>query len=76
MFNLGTGIPNSVLDVIHTTEKVTGKAVAYQIYPRRQGDVVQAYADPQKAKEILGRQASKTLEDAIRDMWRFETKGI
>jgi UDP-glucose 4-epimerase len=61
-----------VLDVIHSTEKVTGKKVAYEIVARREGDVVQAYADPKKSSEMLDWHPNYSLEDAIQDMWRFE----
>ena len=70
IYNLGTGTGYSVLDMVKAFEKVTGKKVPYQIAPRRPGDIATCYADPQKAKEELGWEATKTLEDMCRDAWR------
>jgi len=53
---------------------VSGEKLNYKIAERRSGDVVAAYADTQKANKILGWQAEKTLEDAMRDAWRWEKK--
>jgi len=74
VFNLGTGTGSTVLEVIQAFEKVSGEKLNYKIAERRSGDVVAAYADTQKANKILGWQAEKTLEDAMRDAWRWEKK--
>lgn len=71
IYNLGTGIGYSVLDMVQAFEKVTGKKVPYRIAPRRQGDIATCYADPKKAKEELNWKAEKTLEDMCRDSWNY-----
>ncbi|MDI9257754.1 UDP-glucose 4-epimerase GalE [Flavobacterium sedimenticola] len=73
-FNLGTGKGSSVLEVIQTFEKVTGQKLAYKIVDRRPGDVIQAYASTQKAKQVLGWQTELSLEDALASAWKWEQK--
>ncbi|MDO5022483.1 MAG: UDP-glucose 4-epimerase GalE [Eubacteriales bacterium] len=70
--NLGTGQGYSVLDIVNAFEKVNGVKVPYVIAPRRAGDVATVYANPTKAKEVLGWEAEKTLEDMCRDSWRWQ----
>lgn len=72
IFNLGTGQGNSVLEVIKTFEKVVGQDLDYRIGPRRPGDVVKVYADVSKANEQLGWKTGLSLEDALKDAWRWE----
>lgn len=72
VFNLGTGKGNSVLDVITTFENVTGQKLNYKIVGRREGDVVEAYADTTKAKNVLGWQTELTLDDALLSAWKWE----
>ncbi len=72
VFNLGTGVGYSVLDIVKTFECVNGLTLPYVIDPRRPGDVAACYADPKKAKEGLGWQAEKTLADMCRDAWRWQ----
>lgn len=72
VFNLGTGKGSSVFEVIKTFEQVTGKKVSHQIGPRRKGDVVATYAAVNKANDILGWKAEKTLADALNDAWRWQ----
>jgi UDP-glucose 4-epimerase len=74
IYNLGTGTGYSVLDMVKAFEKTTGKKVAYKIAPRRAGDIATCYADPQKAKEELGWETTKTLEDMCRDSWNYIEK--
>ena len=74
IYNLGTGIGYSVLDMVKAFEKTTGKKVAYRIAPRRQGDIATCYSDPKKAKEELHWQAEKTLEDMCKDSWHYMEK--
>ena len=71
IYNLGTGIGYSVLDMVKAFEKVTGKKVPYKMVERRAGDIASCYADPKKAKEELGWQANKTLEDMCQDSWNY-----
>ena len=71
--NLGTGQGYSVLDMVHSFEKVTGKPIPYKIMPRRPGDIDECYADPSSAKEILGFKAEKNIDDMCRDAMRWQT---
>lgn len=71
IYNLGTGTGYSVLDMVKVFEKVTGKKVAYQFAPRREGDIATCYANPQKAREELGWEATKTLDDMCLDSWNY-----
>ncbi len=73
-FNLGTGTGSSVLEVIHAFEKISGQKVQYKIVDRREGDVVQAYANTDKAREILGWNTELSLEDALASAWKWEQK--
>ena len=74
IFNLGTGVGYSVLDIVKTFSKVNNVEIPYQIKPRRAGDIAECYADPTKAKEVLGWTAEKTLEDMCRDSWNWQKK--
>ncbi len=73
VFNLGTGVGYSVLDIVKAFEKANDITIPYVIKPRRDGDVAQCYADPVKAKEKLNWQAEKTLEDMCKDSWRWQS---
>lgn len=73
-FNLGTGKGYSVLDMIKTFEKVSEKSVPYEIAPRRSGDIATCFADPSKAAEVLGWKARFSLEEMLRDTWRWQSK--
>jgi UDP-glucose 4-epimerase len=70
-YNLGTGVGYSVLDVVNTFMKATGKNVPYKIVERRAGDLPAFYADSTKAEEELGWKAEKSLEDMCRDSWHY-----
>lgn len=72
IYNLGTGVGYSVLEMIHTFESVNGIKVNYQIEERRKGDIATCYSNPQKAKEELGFICERTLEDMVRDAWNYE----
>lgn len=74
-YNLGTGIGYSVLDMVKAFEKATGQKVAYQIAPRRAGDIATCYSNPQKAEKELHWKAQKSLEDMCKDSWRFIQNG-
>lgn len=71
IYNLGTGTGYSVLDMVMAFEKSTGKDVPYIIAPRRSGDIATCFADPKKAREELGWEATKSLEDMCRDSWNY-----
>jgi UDP-glucose 4-epimerase len=73
-FNLGTGTGSSVLEVIHAFEKVSGKKLNYQIVGRREGDVIEAYANTEKANTILGWKTEASLEEALLSAWNWENK--
>ena len=73
VFNLGTGVGYSVLDMVHTFREVNGVDVPYRIVDRRPGDLAVCYADPAKSAEILGWQAEHTLADMCRDSWRWQS---
>ena len=73
-FNLGTGTGSSVLEVITAFEKVSGQKLNYQIVGRRAGDITEAYANTDKANDILGWKAASSLEDCLASAWRWEQK--
>jgi UDP-glucose 4-epimerase len=72
VFNLGTGTGSSVLEVIKAFEKVSGQKLPYRIVGRREGDVVSAYANIEKANTILGWKTQSTLEESIESAWKWE----
>lgn len=74
VFNLGTGKGSSVLEVIQSFERVSGKKLNYKIVDRRPGDVIKAYADTTKANEVLGWKAQYTLDQAMKSAWDWEQK--
>ena len=70
--NLGTGTGFSVKEIIATAEKVTGKTAPVTFGPRRAGDAVALYADPSKARAVLGWVAQhKDPESIIRSAWNW-----
>ena len=71
-FNLGTGKGSSVLEVVKTFEKVTGKPLNYKIAPRREGDIITAFADTKKAKKGLGWETKLNLEEALASSWKWQ----
>lgn len=74
VYNLGTGKGYSVFEIVAAFEKVSGKKVPYQIVERRPGDIASCYADPKKAKEVLGWAAEKGIEEMCRDACRWQVK--
>lgn len=70
-YNLGTGNGYSVLDIVKAFEDANSINVPYQIDPRRPGDIAVCYANPKKAYRELGFKAEKTLDDMMRDSWKF-----
>ena len=73
IFNLGTGTPYSVLEIVHAFESSTGVKLNYKIGDRRPGDLPDSWADATKAKEVLGWEAAKSLEDMCRDSWNWQS---
>nr|WP_319216229.1 UDP-glucose 4-epimerase GalE [uncultured Trichococcus sp.] len=72
IYNLGTGVGYSVLDLVHNFEEANGVEIPYVIVDRRPGDVATCYADATKAQEALGWTAQKTLADMCRDSWNWQ----
>ena len=73
-FNLGTGKGSSVLEVINSFEKVSDKKLPYKIMPRREGDITEAYANTNKANDVLGWKAELSLDEAMASAWKWEQK--
>ncbi|NBL00657.1 MAG: UDP-glucose 4-epimerase, partial [Erysipelotrichia bacterium] len=71
--NLGTGTGYSVLDVVKAFEKASGKEVPYKLCERRAGDIAKCYANPSYAKEVLGWEAKRTIEQMCEDSWRWQS---
>jgi len=71
--NLGTGTGYSVLDMVKAFENASGREVPYCIAPRRAGDIAKCYADPAYAKEVLGWEAQKGIEEMCQDTWRWQS---
>lgn len=74
IYNLGTGIGYSVLDVVKNFEKATGKTVPYVMKERRPGDTAEVYCDPSKALEELGWKAENGIFEMCRDSWNWQVK--
>jgi UDP-glucose 4-epimerase len=74
VFNLGTGKGSSVMEVIQSFERVSDTKLNYKIAGRREGDVVAAYADTNKANKDLGWSAELSLDDAMSSAWKWEQK--
>ena len=73
VFNLGTGTPYSVLDIVNAFEKANGIKIKYEFGPRRAGDLPQFWADSDKAQKVLGWKTTRTLEDMCRDTWNWQS---
>lgn len=74
VFNIGTGIGYSVLDIIKTFEKVNGIKINYKIIERREGDIEKVWADPTLANTELGWHAKHNLDDMLRSSWQWECR--
>lgn len=72
IFNIGTGRPVSVLELVNTFEKVNGVKVNHKFAPRRTGDVVAIWADPTLANEEMGWKAETSVEDTLKSAWAWE----
>lgn len=72
IFNVGTGRPLSVLELVTTFEKVNNLKLNYKIAPRRPGDVVSVWCDPSFAEKELGWKAERSTEDTLRSAWAWE----
>ncbi|GIJ94711.1 UDP-glucose 4-epimerase [Capnocytophaga stomatis] len=74
VFNVGTGTGSSVLEVINSFERVSGEKLNYQIVGRRAGDITAAYANTDKANNVLGWKSKSTLDEAMASAWKWEKK--
>ena len=72
-FNIGTGTGYSVLDMIKAYEKASNRKVPYKIVPRRSGDIAVCYANSSLAKEVLGWEATRDLEDMCKSSWNWQS---
>ena len=72
--NLGTGNGSSVLEVITSFEKATGKKIPFEIVGRRAGDVTEAWADPSYAEKLLDWKTVRGLEEMLADAWNWQSK--
>ena len=73
-YNLGTGHGYSVLQMVAAFEKASGRKVNYKLTDRRPGDIAECYADPTKAKEVLGWEATMGIDEMCADSWNFTVK--
>ena len=73
IYNLGTGNGYSVLQAVKAFEKACGHSIAYQIKPRRAGDIATCYCDPSKAAKELGWKAQYGIEEMCADSWRWQS---
>jgi UDP-glucose 4-epimerase len=74
VFNVGTGTGSTVLEVIQAFEKVSSLKLPYKMVARREGDIIEAYANTDRANKVLGWKAESTLEQALASAWRWEKK--
>ncbi|MBO5494568.1 MAG: UDP-glucose 4-epimerase GalE [Eubacterium sp.] len=74
IYNLGTGVGYSVLDVVKAFEKASGVTIPYEICPRRAGDIAICYSDPHKALTELNWKAERGLEEMCEDSWRWQSQ--
>ncbi|HHJ2705409.1 TPA: GDP-mannose 4,6-dehydratase, partial [Escherichia coli] len=72
VFNLGTGIGYSVLDLVNAFEKAAQTKINYRFAPRRGGDIAECWSDPSRARRELGWQATRTIEEMMRDTWNWQ----
>ena len=73
-YNLGSGTPTSVLELVNTFIKVTGQNIPFDFAPRRKGDLPEFYADPSKAKTELNWSTKKTIEQMCADTWKWQSQ--
>ncbi|MFK7829473.1 MAG: UDP-glucose 4-epimerase GalE [Congregibacter sp.] len=71
--NLGTGLGYSVLELVHAFEVASGRSVPFDIVPRRAGDIAECFADPSRARNLLGWEARFNLDRMCEDAWRWQS---
>ena len=74
IFNLGTGLGTSVLELIAAFERATGVKVPHKIVGRREGDIEKVWADPTHANKVLGWTAKESIDDTMRSAWAWQCK--
>ncbi|HXH77234.1 UDP-glucose 4-epimerase GalE [Nocardioides sp.] len=74
VWNLGSGRGTSVLELLKAFETAVGRAIPYEIVPRRAGDVASSYADPSRANAELGWSTTRTVEEMCADTWRWQSQ--
>ena len=72
VFNLGTGTPYSVVEIVEAFERSNGVPVKYEFGPRRDGDLPEFWANADKARDVLGWTASRSLDEMCRDTWNWQ----
>jgi len=72
VFNLGTGTPYSVVEIVEAFERSNGVPVKYEFGPRRDGDLPEFWANADKARDVLGWMASRSLDEMCRDTWNWQ----
>jgi len=72
VFNIGTGAATSVLEAISAFERASQTKLEYRLGPRRPGDIVESYANVDKARRVLGWKSELTIFDAMRDAWKWQ----
>jgi UDP-glucose 4-epimerase len=72
IFNIGTGRPVSVSELVESFERVNGVKVNHKFAPRRAGDVTSVWADTKLANEKLGWKAERSVDDTLRSAWAWE----
>lgn len=72
IFNIGTGRPSSVLELVNTFEKVNNVKLNYKFAPRRPGDVIAIWCDPALAEKEMGWKAQRTMEETLKSAWAWE----
>lgn len=73
IFNLGTGVGYSVLDMVHAFSRACGKEIPYRIGPRRSGDIAACYADVSKAADVLGWHTTLGIDEMCRSAWNWQS---
>ena len=72
--NLGTGGGLAVLVLVNHFISATGVDLAYSVAPRRAGDIIKVWADPERANKVLGWKADTPVDDVLRSAWKWEKK--
>ena len=74
--NVGTGVGSSVFDVIRATEAAAGRGVPHDVVARRAGDPVSTFADPTRARELLGWRATRGLDEIVRSAYAWHSRPL